>query len=163
MHVSSPPPEAFLELLLDYTSLNCALNEECLQARREGRPTGTRRGLREPVRLVAGSEASSRAHEANPGGVNPPLRIATPEILRYAQDDNPSKIACGRRHPESVATDEGSQGWGFVPFSAGYQSALRSFHFGLMDSIRFSFFVRSQPLMCFSRAMAARTSAKISK
>jgi hypothetical protein len=40
---------------------------------------------------------------------------------------------------------------------------LKSFHCGLVDSIKATFRLRSQPLSCFSRVMALRTSPKISK
>ena len=40
-----------------------------------------------------------------------------------------------------------------------YQPALKSSHFGLSDSINAIFFARSQPLICFSRIIASRTSS----
>jgi hypothetical protein len=62
--------------------------------------------------------------------------LARKEILRFAQDDT----SCLPYHP-----------------------VLRSRRSGLSDSIKAIFLCRSQPLICFSRPMAARMSPNSSK
>src|SRR5208282_3948534 len=47
--------------------------------------------------------------------------------------------------------------------SLGRKSSAKSLHVGLVESIKAIFFARSQPLICFSRAIAARMSPNFSQ
>ena len=103
--------------------------------------------------------ATKRACSPLPTGLYPKLFIAGHGRRPAFWFRRP--CAC---HSEERFGDEESRSTTPVVRGAGSrQSSRRSFHCAFIDSISAIFFDRLHPLICFSRAMAARTSLVASK